>query len=284
MKKILVNGKYTDQVSIFDRGLHYGDGIFETIRISKARPVMWEDHMERLYYGCEKLFIDPPSSDVLAREANELIKDTENAVLKIIITRGQGGRGYVVPQDANTTRILLKYPLPNYSLKYYTDGVWVRICKTRLSSRPELAGIKHLNRLEQVLARNEWQEEEIAEGLMLNSIGDIVEGTMSNVFLVVGKRLITPPLEDCGIAGIMRAHVLKLAQDLGISHDISKVDEDQLFAANEVFLTNSVIGIWPVKKIQHKEYKIGPMTQKLMELLIATGILEKGIEATGSKQ
>ncbi|MGD8591250.1 MAG: aminodeoxychorismate lyase [Gammaproteobacteria bacterium] len=275
MINILINGEPCDSVSALDRGLHYGDGVFETLKVYRGQIMFLEQHLQRLLQGCERLQIPQPPLEKLIQEANRLTGDEEKAVLKILITRGRGGRGYRMPENAHGNRIVIRYAFPEYSPAKYHRGVVVRLCDLRLSSNAALAGIKHLNRLEQVLARAEWQDESIAEGLMMDTKGNIIEGTMSNVFIVSQNRLLTPDLTSCGVAGIIRQYVLNTAQDLGISHDITEVKKEVLLSADEVFLSNSLIGLWPVRQIvpiskqkdAQTDYKIGPITGQLMQAL-----------------
>jgi 4-amino-4-deoxychorismate lyase len=272
---ILINGKPGDTISALDRGLHYGDGVFETLKVVRGHVMFMEQHLQRLLKGCERLRIPPPKPEVLIEETNALVGDEEKAVLKIIITRGRGGRGYRLPENEHGTRIIIRYAFPDYPQAYYRYGVILRLCDMRISANPALAGIKHLNRLEQVLARSEWQDESIAEGLMMDHKDNIIEGTMSNIFVVQQDRLVTPNVKTSGVAGIIRQQVLNAAQDLGISHDISEVKKEDLLTADEVFLTNSLIGIWPVKHLVHISnqknvkisYKIGPITGQLTQEL-----------------
>ncbi len=275
MINILINGESCDTISVLDRGLHYGDGVFETLKVIRGHIMFLEQHLQRLFQGCERLRIPQPSRETLLKETSALLNDEEKAVLKIIITRGHGGRGYRLPETPHSNRIIIRYAFPDYPPAYYHQGINVRFCDAVLSNNVALAGIKHLNRLEQVLARSEWQDESIAEGLMLDVKGNIIEGTMSNVFIVSHSRLLTPDLAKCGVAGIIRQQVINTAQDLGISHDITEVKKEDLLTADEVFLTNSLIGIWPVRKIVHIsnqknariDYKIGPLTRQLMQAL-----------------
>ena len=267
MIKILINGQTQNSISVLDRGLHYGDGVFETVKVQRGRAMLLEQHLQRLRVGCERLRLPPPALDVIRDEAHALIQGEDTAVLKILMTRGAGGRGYRSPVNAQATRILIRYPFPDYPPERYQSGVKIHLCTSRLSINPQLAGIKHLNRLEHVLAANEWQDDSIAEGLMMDPLDNIIEGTMSNVFLVAAGCLVTPDLKNCGVAGIMRQQVLELAQDLGISHDIKEVKKQELFTAEEVFVTNSVIGVWPVNSIAQKHVASGSITQRLMREL-----------------
>jgi len=181
----LINGELNETLSAQDRGLHYGDGVFETIAVNKGNLLCWDKHYERLQFGCQILDFACPAKELLQNEAQQVISDAKE-VLKIILTRGAGGRGYNPPKQITPTRIVANYPWPDYSDKQVKEGVKVRICDFRLGFNPKLAGIKHLNRLEQVLARNEWTDMGIAEGLMLDQNDNIIEGTMSNIFMVQG--------------------------------------------------------------------------------------------------
>jgi 4-amino-4-deoxychorismate lyase len=284
---ILINGKSDSKISVLDRGLHYGDGVFETLKVAAGYPQLLEQHLQRLFDGCSRLRIPQPSVEALTSDIDGLLQGINKAVIKILVTRGEGGRGYRFPNSPSSNRIVIRYDFPEYPPDFYRQGVKIRLCEGRLSTNTALAGIKHLNRLEQVLARSEWQDESIAEGLMMDRKGNIIEGTMSNVFLVSKNRILTPDLTMCGVAGIMRQQVLDRAQELGIGFDIREAHKEDLFAADEVFLTNSVISLWPVRKLVNIynhgsnlgssqgfnlrntqiEYKIGPITKLFMGVL-----------------
>jgi aminodeoxychorismate lyase len=265
----LVNGRYADSISVLDRGLHYGDGLFETIAILNGKPLCWEEHYQRLAQGCDRLGLCCPPVDQLYAELRQLPLGPGRNVIKMILTRGQGGRGYQPPAaDLPPTRILGLYPWPETSPEYPVTGVKIRICATRLGGNTQLAGIKHLNRLEQILARREWSEPDIAEGLMLDHQDAIVEGTMSNLFCITGSDLFTPELSDCGVAGIIRGCILRLAPALGLKTRIFKFGRTVLAAVDEVFLCNSLIGIWPVRQIEEQGYQPGPWTKKIRQELI----------------
>jgi len=260
----LVNGVSGGSVSAADRAIHYGDGVFETVAIRDGQPELWPQHINRLRKGCERLGFTAPDSDLLAREAAELFLHQERAVLKIIISRGSGGRGYCAPANPVPSRLLSLHPWPEWPDEYYSRGVQVRICNIRLGCSPQLAGIKHLNRLEQVLARGEWGDPAIAEGLMLDTNDQLVEGTMSNLFMVRNGILLTPDLSQCGVAGIMRETVMEVAQRRGIPCEIGRFALSELEMAEELFLTNSIIGIWPVHRADVCNY---PAPGKITALL-----------------
>lgn len=270
----LINGQASETLSVNDRGLHYGDGVFETLAVQNGIPLCWDRHYQRLARGCKQLQINCPLPDLLLAEIKLLVCNEPLLVLKIIITRGEGGRGYRLPEpETSVTRIVGVFPWPAYPEKNYTKGVDLKICKTRLGKNPSLAGIKHLNRLEQVLARGEWDNPGIAEGLMLDTDDNIIEGTMSNIFILNDNELITPDLTCCGIAGVVRECILGLAPDIGFKTRIDKISESGLYSAREIFLCNSVIGLWPVTGIEGHKFTPGHGTEKIRNKLISQQII-----------
>lgn len=267
--RILINGIEGRHIDALDRGLQYGDGLFETLRIRDGRPRHWDEHMQRLAEGCARLRLPAVETEPLAAEARLLSQGVADGVLKIVLTRGDSGRGYAPPVVVRPTRLLALFPPPSYPPAVAREGVAVRVCDTRLGHSPALAGIKHLNRLEQVLARAEWKDRGTAEGLMLDNEGNVIEGTMSNLFLLRDGRLSTPELSRCGVAGVTRARVMRLAPSLGMAVEQRRIAIDDLAAADELFLTNSVIGLWPVRHCAGRDYTPGPLTARLAEALEA---------------
>jgi len=268
---MLINGVATNELLATDRAVQYGDGLFETIAIFKGEPRAWHRHMRRLFSGCAKLGIPQPDTTLLEAEVRQLYKDCgqgqERLVLKIIISRGSGGRGYrpdTKSLPATPTRILSLYPWPEHTYEWYNLGVRLHICETRLSCNPALAGVKHLNRIENILASSEWQDNDVAEGLMCNMEGDVIEGTMTNIFAVVDGGLQTPMLKQCGISGTMRARVIEAAVELGIGVDECRMSLDELYKADEVFVCNSIINIVPVRQLGIHMYAVpGPIMNRL---------------------
>lgn len=263
----LINGMPGDLLTVSDRGLHYGDGLFETVAVRNGICEFWDRHMQRLLRGCERLRIPAPDESLLADETARLAQDASRAVLKILITRGSGGRGYRVPEPAAPTRILRLTEWPDYPADNATQGIRLRLCTQRLGSNPSLAGLKHLNRLEQVLARLEWDDPVIAEGVVLDHAGNVIEGTFSNVFMVKNGTLITPRLDQCGVAGVLRGEVMELAVLEGIVCEERRLPLAELYTADEMFLTNSLIGIWPVCAFEHWHNPAGPVTRTLQAAL-----------------
>jgi 4-amino-4-deoxychorismate lyase len=268
--KFRVNGIARDSIPLLDRAVQYGDGLFETVRVREARPEFLARHLKRLDSGCQRLRFPPIPWASLVQEVTELAGQAPDAVLKIILTRGRGERGYRFAPDQKATRLLTLAPLPEWPADILRHGIRLTICATRLCMQPALAGIKHLNRLEQVLARAEWDNPGIHEGLMLDHTGHVIEGTMSNIFLVCEGTLVTPALTACGVAGIMRSAILDLARQLGLATEIRPVTLQQVRNSSEIFVCNSLIGIWPVRRIDGlADCPIGPLTRALADALIS---------------
>jgi len=265
---ILVNGVPTAAVNALDRGLAYGDGLFRTVRIDGGRPLFWERHIAHLDEGCRRLGIAAADPAALASEAASLFGDGGDGVLKIVVTRGVGGRGYRPPEAPAPTRMLARFPMPPAPAGC---GVRVRLCATRMAIQPATAGIKTLNRLDQVLARAEWSDAGIFEGLMRDSEGFVVGGTMSNLFLVHGHRLLTPIVDRAGIAGTMRAAAIDAARTSGIDVVEARLAPSALVQADEAFVTNSIIGAVPVGDLCGRALAVGPITRRLRRALAAAG-------------
>lgn len=263
----LINGRNGSDVDIADRGLQYGDGLFETVRVQNGTPLFLELHLERMASGCGRLRLNFHHHNLLIEEARRFTAGLDQGVLKIILTRGSGGRGYRFDPDQCANRILSLHQAPDYSPELAENGVQVRWCATELGINPSLAGIKHLNRLEQVLARSEWTEPGIHEGLMCDSDGFVVEGTMTNLFFVKHGRLFTPDVSYCGVAGVMRRRILELAGRAGIAMEVSRLHRADIGLADELFLTNSVIEIWPVAGLEGHAFNVGPVTRQLQSLV-----------------
>ena len=263
----LINGLPGDQISVLDRGFQYGDGVFETIALKNGMLLYWDEHLKRLIKGCERLYIPVPDTNLLLQDAQTLCSGVDKGVIKIIISRGLGGRGYQQPDPAMPTRVVRLHSTKNYPQSNWVDGVNVIICESVLGTNKQLAGLKHLNRLEQILARNEWSDVNVAEGIMLDSHNNVIEGTSTNVFIVSDGEILTPDLENCGVEGVMRAIVMKIIASTQFSCKVSEIPLSKFLGADEVFLTNSLIGIWPVKKVDNVALSVGPISQLLWKKL-----------------
>lgn len=270
----LLNGEYRDTIDIADRGFQYGDGVFETIEVLDGKPLFLDRHLNRLENACKKILIPAPDLALLAKESRQVSAYASHAVLKLIVTRGVGGRGYRQPQQISPTRLLTIHPYPEYQADFQTQGIAALFCQHRLAINPALAGIKHMNRLEQILARAEWQDDSLQEGLMLDNQDHVIEGTMSNLFLVKDGKLYTPSLAECGVAGIVRGLVMEMAERLNICLFEKPLDKNDLFQADEIFVTNSVIGIWPVVRLEKQIFSVGAITRSLQKMFNAMRVAE----------
>lgn len=262
----LVDGR-DQQVDPADRGLAYGDGLFETMAARDGRIAHLDRHLSRLETGCERLGFAAPPRRLLEFELDEILPADGRWLVKLIVTRGPGARGYAPPVSPSPTRIVGLMPWPDRPIAHYTHGIGLVTLTFRLATNPALAGLKHLNRLEQVLARTELAKHDAEEGLLLDNRDFVIGGTSSNLFFVTGTTLTTPNLDRCGVAGIMRALVLDHADLAHLDVSIRDVKLSELEAADEIFVTNAVIGIWPVRRLDGKLFEPGSATRRLQALL-----------------
>ena len=259
--RVLVNGAPADCVSAFDRGLSYGDGLFETMRFIGADAPLWHRHMQRLQASCQRLRLPSPDAAGLLGEARDVIAGLPQSVVRLTLTRGIGTRGYAPPPVPQPTRIVAGFALPSLSADDYVRGLRVRRCHLQLAEQPSLAGMKHLNRLEQVLARAEWNDPAIGEGLLCDSLGRVISATMANLFAVIDDVLVTPALERCGIAGVARAEILAIRPQA----QVRDVKWEELAQASELFLCSGVRGVLPVRELDGRACAIGPVTRALQQ-------------------
>lgn len=250
----LINGDFNQVISPLDRGFAYGDGIFRTMVMRSGLPVDWPLHYQKLVADCAVIGIVCPSAELLMSDFLQLfsaedIDSNKQEVAKIVVTRGEGERGYKTPAVTSPTRVLIKSAMPQYAKVYYADGVRLHVCELRLAAQTKLAGIKHLNRLENVMARMEWRDEDIFDGLMLDQQGFVIECTMSNIFARFDNSLITPDLSQCGVAGITRQRIIGLAAALNLTVEVAPLSLDRLLQADELIICNSLYGAFQVTKI-----------------------------------
>jgi 4-amino-4-deoxychorismate lyase len=266
---VLVNGVRDADASPVDRGLHYGDGLFETIACRNGVPRFLSLHLERLALGCRRLNIDASGLEDTRTEVLGLAREADRAIIKVLMTRGVAlARGYATAGSEKATRITIRYSWPHEDSAQLHDGVLVRTCAMRLGENPYLAGLKHCNRLEQILARAEWPaDSDITEGILFSSSGRLASGTMSNIFIVRGSTVLTPNVDRCGVAGVMRRVVLREAQRAGIPTREGDLQARELNCAEEIFLTNARMGIWPVRALDGRRMTPGPITRRLQSLL-----------------
>jgi 4-amino-4-deoxychorismate lyase len=263
---VFVNGQPESQISALDRGLLYGQSLFETIAVCNGNAYLLGSHIDRLKRGCEVLGI-PLDIALLSQEINTLIQHQQRAVVRVTLTMGLGGRGYQNPDTPAPIRILSLHPYPDHPIQYWEEGIELGVAEIRLAHQPALAGLKHGNRLEQVIARSQWQQD-WQEALLLDLNKLVIEGTQSNVFIVKENELCTPSLHQAGVSGVVRETVISEALKLGMTVKTMSLCLEHIETADEVFLTNSVIGLWPVKKFYTRLYNGFKTTRKLMKTLI----------------
>jgi 4-amino-4-deoxychorismate lyase len=267
--QVLIEGEPALGIDVLDRGLHYGDGLFETIACRDGHARFLELHLQRLAAGCERLRIRHPDRTGLAGQIRALAATASACIIKLIVTRGSAtARGYGAHGDEQTRTIVLQYPWAAADPAPWEHGIVARIAQGRLGENPALAGLKHLNRLEQVLIRGEWTDPAIQEALVFSSSGWLVSGTMSNVFLVREGRIMTPAITGAGVRGVMRRVVMRAAQRGGLAVIEAALDAAAVASAEEIFLTNARIGIWPVRALDGRSLAVGPLTGQLQQWLL----------------
>jgi len=253
--RVLVNGREDGTIDPADRGLNYGDGLFETLAVRDGRARFFDWHLERLATGAARLGIPLPGAGVLEREVARAWPRGPG-VVRVVLTRGVGPRGYRPPPNPSPVRIVSGAAWPDGDPARGVQGVRLRWCSTRLGRNPRLAGIKHLNRLEQVLARAEWDDLEVAEGLMMDEGGAVICATQANLFVLAGGALVTPALDSCGVAGVMRRAFRSWAAGRGESVVERAVTPAEVAGAQALFLTNALIGAWPVCELDGRRMAV----------------------------
>lgn len=271
---IWVDGVGASVVPADDRGLQYGDGLFETMRVLRRSVPLLDRHLARLAAGCVRLALPLPDPETLRAEITAACATHDDGVLKLVVTRGSGGRGYRAADAPRLRRVLSLHPRQEWPAQTATGAIRARCCSTRLAIGGPLVGLKHLNRLEQVVARNEWQDAAIAEGLMRDAEGTFVAGTMTNLFVVRDGALLTPTLDRCGVAGIARALVLECAATLKVEVTEQRISSAMLAAADEILVCNSVVGVRPLCELDGRALPAAPVAARLR---VATG--ERGLGA-----
>ena len=260
MINCLVNGELSKFISTSNRGLNYADGVFETLVVKNSRPRRWQAHMDRLGLGCERLGLVMPPQALLLREVQTISTGLTEAVVKIVLTRDGMGRGYTPPSDGTCTRIVSVHPYPEGIAEIAHEGVKAQVCDLRLALQPALGGIKHTNRLEQVLAAAQIRDSNAVEGILLDREDHVISAIAGNIFLVYGERLLTPRLDRCGVRGVVRAQILA---DFSHRSEQRRIHSDMLWEADEVFICNTIRGIVPLTAINEQAFEIGPVTREL---------------------
>lgn len=269
----------SDTISALDRGFLYGQSLFETIALSNRYPHLLELHLQRLLQGCNTLGIPYPSE--LESDIDAICQSVElntKVVLRVTLSMGIGGRGYLNPAQPSTNRVLSLHDYPEHPSEYWSEGINCGVASIRLAQQPALAGLKHGNRIEQTIARSQWPKNDKGqsswqEALMLDTADNAVEGTQSNLFILDNGVLKTPRLDYAGVAGVMRETILQSAESLGVSSQVVSLSLADIEQADAVFFSNSLVGVWPVKRLNDTHYKDFAFAHKLMTYLVKNGAI-----------
>jgi len=271
-------GKALDYLPVDDRAVQYGDGLFETIAVRNGKPRLVELHLERLVRGCERLHFQVPDTvdlqEQLATAIDQSHEVSAYCVAKVILSSGVSQRGYGRVRNAPASVIIGVFPARPVAVDAYRNGVETMLCETRLAAGSPTAGLKTLNRIEQVLGRSECLEAGTFEGVMLDAEDRLICGTMSNVFIVTDQQVVTPSLKRCGVAGVMRRYAIESLKNEGTEVLIRDIASDELFSADEVFLTNSQFGALPVVACGERTWLSGEITKNALAVLATNGITE----------
>ena len=263
----LINGEFTNSISVLDRGLSYGDGIFETMSWSFLKDQgllgveFWKRHLKRIEKSCLITKIKLPSTKLLNNFKAKILEKSFNSgitqgILKIIITRGIGGRGYKYESNMQPTIIFLSFPRVDLNYSLYSKGVRTRFCESPIFKNHQLAGLKHLNRLDSVMGRSEWNNKIFFEGILVDDKENIIEGTMTNIFFARGKMLFTPLINQSGIKGVMRQIIIEKSKKFFEKVEEVNIKKTEINSYNEMFITNSILKIMPVRQLEKKKFKI----------------------------
>jgi 4-amino-4-deoxychorismate lyase len=248
---VLVDGENLDFFPVDDRGLMYGDGVFRTLRVVGSTPRWWDEQLLKLTDDCIRLGLKAPEAAEWNADLAKMCSHLSDGVMKLVVTRGSGPRGYR-PPVAQKSRRLMRYDAVIHAAG--SEAISARVCALKLGWQPRLAGIKHLNRLENVLARAEWNTPEFDEGLLLDQSEQVISGVMSNLFIWRNNRLQTPKLDHCGVAGVARARLMRLARTQGLQVEEINMNLQSVLDAEEVMLTNSLWGLRRVGRIESKTW------------------------------
>lgn len=262
----LINGEWTDNLPANDRAVQFGDGCFTTACISNGEVKFLDQHLIRLQQACEKLLIPFVDWALLKSEMLRLAEKEKQAVLKVIITRGSGGRGYSAANCQQPTRLLTVSAYPSFYPQWREQGITLALSPIQLGINPQLAGIKHLNRLEQVLIRTHLEQTLAQEALVLDSDGYLTECCAANLFWRKGMQVFTPYVDKSGVNGTMRQHIIACLADS--PWQVTQVREklDTLAQADEVLICNALMPVVPVKQAENWQFKSRELYQFLAPL------------------
>ena len=258
---VLINGAKQSKISIFNRNIQFGDGLFETCVVENKKILFWVNHFARLNRGCEQLKISKVDESIWLSDIKKALSlcSYDRCVVKLILSRGESLRGYGFEDDIKPVRAVIVSEFQKATLN---NSFCLEYCQSGYDSNPKLAGIKHCNRLEQVLARPGLKSD---EGIMLDENHNVISVTQGNIYAIHGNTLITPKLDKCGVEGTRRAVILDLAKPLGIKVKVDTLSVKELGQADEVFISNSILGIQSISQIGVICFGESPITKKIKD-------------------
>ena len=269
-ESIWVDGSFTQALPLPDRGLDYGDGLFETLLLIEGRPLHLKLHLQRLQAGLKVLGF-PDCLHEVTRQVSLFLSSLNlpvEASMRVTVTRGSGPRGYLPPIAVKPRIILTASERVAADFTRTLPPAHLALADIRWGSQPALAGIKHLNRLEQVLAATQRQSVDSDELVMLDQAGGVISVTAGNLFIYDGAELLTPAISHCGIMGTRRRLILEqLAPSLGVPVREAQLSLGQLESASEVFYSNALIGVRPVASFGNSNWNKHPLCTALHKLV-----------------
>lgn len=268
--RFCLNGRVVTGIAATNRGLAYGDGVFRTMRLKNGVLQDWPLHYQTLVADCRQLQIVCPPAELLMQDLKFFMQATQEAaqpenVVKLIITRGEGARGYAPAAISEPSRIFILAPMPEYAPSLWSQGVALYTCCTRLGHQPLLAGVKHLNRLENVLARAENKDPQYFDGLLLDYAGHVIEAVSGNLFIQHQHTIKTPLLDQCGVAGVMRQKILDWYRTQQQPVVQTRLTLQDLYDAEAVIIANSIYGVLQVHHLDETALNVKPWASLLRE-------------------
>ncbi|GGQ11403.1 4-amino-4-deoxychorismate lyase [Shewanella litoralis] len=271
MALVWVNQVKQGTISPFDRGLAYGDGVFATMRTASAHQaaaVLFLDaHLQRLQQSCQRIGIHWQASQSLVEQLGLLASSYPDHCIKLLLTRGEGGRGYQAPDLANVTEVVSVHPIPSHYQHWQQHGIALASSPITLARQPLLAGIKHLNRLEQVLIKSQPLIANTQDWLVCDTQGWVIESSMANIFAIKQGKVCTPAITHAGVSGVMREQMIDLLLQEGVSVNAQAMRYDDICSADHIFITNSLFGVVDVNTIDQFQFSRWTHTSRFRHVL-----------------
>ncbi|WP_300175275.1 aminodeoxychorismate lyase [uncultured Aliivibrio sp.] len=263
-----VNGVESETLPINDRSSQYGDGFFTTMKVDNGKIQLWSLHLERLISSAYCLGIRAPNWQHLENQVYAIAKKVVHGGIKILVSRGTGGRGYSPEGCENTQVIVSDFDYPAHYEQWQEKGIELGVSTIKLGlSSPALAGMKHLNRLEQILIKKDISKTSYFDAVVLDLNNKVIETSIGNIFWIKGGRIFTPKLSFSGVEGVMKKHILQLAKEFQLELEEVSVELSELENADEVFITNALFEVVPVNMIAHTKFNQYKFTHWFQEKL-----------------